>query len=113
LKYIGGKLKRDEKTEDPEQTKIGLTRTTLTDMRNKISADGRLSESFGVRQGDPLSTMLFTRVLEAVFTFQRQQNLHARNSTVWNKMIYIYVSWREKRLEMAFPMLPMLKIRTL
>jgi hypothetical protein len=85
LKYIGGKLKRDEKTEDPEQTKIGLT-----DMRNKISADGRLSESFGVRQGDPLSTMLFNRVLEAVFTFQRQQNLHARNSTVWNKMIYIY-----------------------
>jgi hypothetical protein len=65
-KYIGGKLKRDEKTEDPEQTKIGLT-----DMRNKISTDGRLSESFGVRQGDPLSTMLFNRVLEAVFTFQR------------------------------------------
>jgi hypothetical protein len=45
---------------------IGLTRMTLTDTQNKISADRRLSEGFegniGVRQGDALSTMLFNIV---------------------------------------------------
>jgi hypothetical protein len=42
---------------------IGLTRMPLTDTQNKISAVGRLPESFGgtigVRQRDPLFTMLF------------------------------------------------------
>jgi hypothetical protein len=39
---------------------IGLTRMTLTDMQNKISADGRnFGGNIGVRQGDRLSTMLF------------------------------------------------------
>jgi hypothetical protein len=56
---------------------IGLTRMMLIDTQNKISANGRLSESFGgkigVRQGDLLSTMLFNIVLEAVF---RDSEIH-------------------------------------
>jgi hypothetical protein len=40
---------------------ICLTSMTLTDTQNKISADGRLSESFGgkigLRQEDPLSSI--------------------------------------------------------
>jgi hypothetical protein len=58
---------------------IGLTRMTLTDTQNKISAVGRLPESFGekigVRQGEPLSTMLFNIVLEAVF---RDSEIHTQ-----------------------------------
>jgi hypothetical protein len=58
---------------------IVLTRMTLTDTQNKISGDGRLSESFGgkigVRQGDPLSTMPFNIILEAVF---RQSGIHTQ-----------------------------------
>lgn len=49
---------------------IRLTRMTLTDTQNKVAAEGGISHSFrgriGVRQGDPLSTVLFNIVLEAV-----------------------------------------------
>jgi hypothetical protein len=49
---------------------IGLTRMTLTDTQNKISR-----EKIGVRQGEPLSTMLFNIVLEAVF---RDSEIHTQ-----------------------------------
>jgi hypothetical protein len=58
---------------------IGLTRMTLTDTQNKISADERLLESFGrkigVRQEDSLSTMMFNIVLETVF---RNSEIHTQ-----------------------------------
>ncbi|KAH0814114.1 hypothetical protein GEV33_008676 [Tenebrio molitor] len=101
LKYVGGRLKsRDsivrkklyqamKKLKIPNKL-IGLTRMMLTDTQNKISADGRLSDSFGgkigVRQGNLLSTMLFNIVLEAVFRernpYQRKQQELYRYSSI-------------------------------
>jgi hypothetical protein len=89
---------------------IGLTRMTLTDTQNKISADGRLSESFsgkiGVRQGDPLSTMLFNIVLEVVF---RDSEIHTQGIVYHRKQQVIayvddvaLITRSKKELEKAF-----------
>ena len=76
--------------EIPEKL-IRLVKMTLNETINKVAAEGRTSEGFrvvkGVRQGDPLSTILFNLVLEAAFrdtgiptegiVYQRKQQIIA------------------------------------
>jgi hypothetical protein len=52
-----------------------LTRISLTDTQNKISADESFRGKIRVREGDPLSTMVFNIVLETVF---RDSEIHTQ-----------------------------------
>jgi hypothetical protein len=76
-KYQGGST-----TDQIFTLKKKMTRMTLADTQNKISVKN-FGRNIGVRQGEPLSKMLFNIVLETVFRdseIQTQGIIYHRNN---------------------------------